>query len=237
MSEWKRKRFWKEVATTETEGGFSVLLDDRPVRTPAKAPFDLPSRALAEAVAVEWEAQQGEIDPEAMPLTRLANSAIDKVAVQHGAVAGLLAEYGGNDLLCYRAEQPEGLVARQAEHWGALLDWAHAEHDIRLHVQSGLMPIDQPEASRAEMLRRTQALGPFELTAMHEFVTLSGSWVIGYAALTEAHPPEALWHAALVDELWQEEQWGKDEEAMEARAARGEAFFVAHRFARLTRES
>jgi chaperone required for assembly of F1-ATPase len=237
MSEWKRKRFWKEVTTTEMEGGFSVRLDGRPVRTPGKAPFDLPSRALAEAVAEEWAAQEGEIDPEGMPLTRLSNSAIDKVATQHAPVAEMIADYGASDLLCYRAERPEGLVARQEEHWDALLDWAAEALDIELHVQSGLMPIPQPEASTAEILRRTSQLDPFDLTALHEFVTLSGSWVIGYAALTEAHPPERLWQSGLVDELWQEEQWGEDEEAMAARMAKRDAFLTAFRFATLARDS
>lgn len=236
MTEWKSKRFWTRVETTQSAGGYSVALDDRPVHTPSKAPFDLPSRALAEAVAAEWEAQQGEIDPQSMPLTRLANSALDKVAVQREAVAGLLADYGANDLLCYRATGPDGLVERQAEHWGALLDWAQTDLGILLRVQAGLMPIAQPDASRAEILRRTAALDPFDLTGLHELVTLSGSWVIGYAALTEAHPPEALWQAALVDELWQEEHWGADEEATEAREARREAFLVAHRFACLARD-
>ncbi len=236
MSEWQRKRFWKRAATTRTDGGFSVVLDDRPVRTPSKAPFDLPSRALAEAVAIEWDAQQGVIDPESMPLTRLANSALDKVAVQHGAVAGMLAEYGANDLLCYRATGPEGLVERQAEHWDALLDWAAADLGIRLRVQSGVMPITQPDASLSEISRRTMALDSFDLMALHEMVTLSGSWVIGYAALTNARPAEALWQTALIDELWQEEHWGRDDEAAAAREARGRAFLVAHHFGALARE-
>lgn len=236
MSEWKRKRFWTRVETTETEDGFGVVLDDRPVRTPAKAALALPSRALARAVAVEWEAQEDEIDPETMPLTRLANSALDKVARQHGAVAGMIAEYGESDLLCYRAEGPEGLVARQVAHWDRLLDWAARELDIRLQVQSGLMPIAQPEGSRDEIQRRTAALDPFDLTAFHELVTLSGSWIIGYAALVEARRPEELWEIALIDELWQEEQWGEDEEAIAARQARRGAFLTADRFARLARE-
>lgn len=236
MSEWKRKRFWTRVETTPTGGGYSVTLDDRPVRTPAKAAFDLPSRALAGAIAEEWQLQHGVIDPESMPLTRLANSALDKVAVQREAVAGLLAEYGANDLLCYRATGPAGLVARQTEHWDALLDWAAADLGIRLRVQSGLMPIPQSDASRTEVLHRTTALDPFDLTALHELTTLSGSWVIGFAALTDARPPETLWPIALIDELWQEEQWGEDEEAIAARDARRRAFFVAHRFACLARQ-
>ena len=237
MSEWKRKRFWKQAVTTETDGGYSVLLDGRPVRTPFKSAFDLPSHALAEAVAAEWDAQQGEIDPGAMPLTRLANSAIDKVATQQDAVAALLADYGANDLLCYRATEPDALIGRQAEHWDPLLDWAAQELAVHLDVQSGLMPITQPEPSRAEIRRRTAELDPFALTALHELVTLSGSWVIGYATLTEAHPPETLWQTALIDELWQEEQWGEDEEAIASRHSRREGFLVANRFARLARET
>lgn len=235
MSEWKRKRFWKRVVTTETGEGFSILLDDRPVKTPAKAAFDLPTRALADAVAEEWDAQQGEIDPNSMPLTRLANSALDKVAPQRKAVAALIADYGASDLLCYRATGPEALIARQADHWDALLDWAARDLDIAFAVQSGLMPIEQPDGSRAEIARRTTDLDAFALTALHELVSLSGSWVIGYAALTGAHAPGALWRSALVDELWQEEQWGADEEAVAAREARKSAFLRAHRFAVLAR--
>ena len=236
MTEWKRKRFWTRVETAETDDGFTIALDDRPVRTPAKESLRLPSRALAEAVAREWDAQQGEVDPETMPLTRLANSALDKVASQHGAVANLVAEYGESDLLCYRAERPEGLVERQRAHWDGLLHWAERQLGIRLEVQSGLMPIDQPEPSRIEIRRRTRALGPFDLTAFHELVALSGSWVIGYAALTGERAPEDLWRVAVIDELWQEEQWGEDEEATAARRARQDAFLTAHRFADLSRQ-
>lgn len=237
MTEWKRKRFWTRVGTEPGAAGFVVALDDRPVRTPAKDALELPSRALAEAVAAEWQAQDGEIDPETMPLTRLANSALDKVSKQHGAVAEMIAEYGENDLLCYRAEGPDGLVSRQAAQWGPLLDWAAHDLRIRLQVQSGLMPIPQPDRSRAEIRRRTAALDAFELTALHELVTLSGSWVIGYAALSGIRPPEALWQTALIDELWQEERWGQDSEAIAARDARRTAFLTAHGFACLARDS
>ncbi len=237
MTEWKRKRFWSRVETVEAGDGFTIALDDRPVNTPSKSRLKLPSRDLAEAIAGEWAAQDGEVNPESMPLTRLANSALEKVAPQQGAVAAHLAEYGESDLLCYRAEGPEGLVARQEEHWGPLLGWAQQELGIRLDVQSGIMPIQQAEESRNELRRRTSALGPFDLTALHELVTLSGSWVIGYAALTEARAPQDLWQAAVIDEMWQEERWGEDEEASEHRQARRTAFLTAHRFAVLARET
>lgn len=235
MTEWKRKRFWTRVETVETEDGFAIMLDDRPIRTPAKDGLHVPTRDLAQAIAEEWAAQEGEVDPETMPLTRLANSALDKVARQHRAVAEMIADYGANDLLCYRAEGPAELVERQAEQWGALLRWSEDALGLRLEVQTGLMPIGQPEQSRDEIRRLTAALGPFDLTALHELVTISGSWVIGYAALSEACPIDDLWRAALVDELWQEEQWGRDEEAIEARNARRAAFETAHRFGLLAR--
>lgn len=237
MTEWKRKRFWSSVETTRADGGFAILLDDRLVRTPSKDTLLLPSRALADAVAREWQAQEGEIDPGSMPMTRLANSALEKVAIQQSAVADHVAEYGGTDLLCYRAENPPGLVARQAEHWGALVDWAADDLGVKLEIQSGLMPIAQPAASQQEIRRRTRSLDPFELTALHELVTLSGSWIIGYAALTGARDTEELWQAAIIDEIWQEEQWGEDADAIAARNARREAFLTARLFARLTRST
>ena len=131
MSAWKAKRFWKEAAVEETPDGFEVKLDGRPVKTPAKRALILPSRAMAEVVAAEWDAQEGEIQPHLMPATKTANAAIDKVAVQHNEVADMLAAYGDSDLLCYRADGPEGLVARQAAVWDPMLLWGEATLDGR----------------------------------------------------------------------------------------------------------
>ncbi|THH34467.1 ATPase [Aliishimia ponticola] len=237
MSEWKMKRFWKQADIAEAEEGFTVALDGRPIKTPAKQGLIVPTKALAESIAAEWDAQEGEVDPESMPFTRLSNSALDKVARQHEAVAQIIAEYGGSDLLCYRAHSPEELVQRQAEAWDRLLDWAQTDLSVRLDTQSGMMPIPQPETSQQEIRRRTAELDPFALTALHELVSLSGSWVLGYAVLTGHESPDTAWTTALVDEIWQEEQWGADEEAGEARAVKQNAFVTAYRFADLSRTS
>ena len=124
MTGWKRKRFWKQARVVADGDGFAVELDGRPVRTPAKAALRLPGRAMAQAIAAEWDAQEDEIAPATMPFTRTANAAIDKVTPQRAEVAAMLAAYGDSDLLCYRADRPAELVRRQAESWDPALDWA-----------------------------------------------------------------------------------------------------------------
>jgi chaperone required for assembly of F1-ATPase len=236
MSEWAAKRFWKVAGVEPCEGGFAVALDGRRVKTPAKAALVVPSRALAEAIAAEWDAQEEEIRPQTMPMTRAANAAIDKVAVQMDEVVGALAEYGTTDLLCYRADAPEALVARQAAAWDPLLDWAGEALGARLVPVTGVMHAAQDDAALANLRAEVAGLDAFELTALHDLVGLPGSLVIGLAALKHAFELDALWQASLVDELWQEEQWGPDEEAQEMRAHKGQAFADAGRFLRLVRE-
>ena len=158
MSGWAPKRFWTSAEVAEAPGGFAVTLDGRQVKTPAKAPLVVPSRALAEAIAREWQAQDEKIDPATMPVTRGANAAIDKVRSQHAEVAALIADYGGTDLLCYRAEAPRELVARQSEHWDPLLDWAEAALGARLAVTQGVVPVAQPEAALAALGARVAAM-------------------------------------------------------------------------------
>lgn len=237
MSEWKSKRFWTAASAVPIEGGYGVQLDGRDVRTPAKNILVLPCLPIAQAIAEEWQAQKTHVDPGTMPLTRLANSAQEKVARQHQAVADFLVEYGGSDLLCYRAHEPEGLVARQAETWDPILDWAEATHGIPLARQSGVMPAAQPDASLARMTKLTRALDPFALTAFHELVTLSGSWVLGFAALEGAQPHESLWAAAVLDDVWQEETWGADDEAVAARARKRAEFDTGLKFFHMTRST
>ena len=227
---WKPKRFWTQTQVVPAEGGFTVALDGRPVRTPAKAPLVLPTRALAEAVAAEWEAQEGEVDPMSMPCTRTANSAIDKVAVQYDEVAELLAAYGETDLVCYRAEGPRELVARQSAAWDPLLDWAADALGARLAPVAGVIPAPQDAAALDRLAARIRAFGPFELAAFHDLVTLPGSLLVGFAAVNALHPPETLWEIARVDELWQQEQWGVDDEAADHNVLKKRAFLHAARF-------
>lgn len=236
MSEWAPKRFWKTVDIVEMPGGYGVVLDARPVRTPAKAALHVPSPALVREVAAEFDAQQDRIDPRTMPFTRMANAAIDKVSIQQAEVADMLAEYADSDLLCYRAEAPDELIARQSAAWDPLLDWAAEALNARLHPRVGVIHQPQDPGALAELRNRVHALTAFELSAFHDLVSISGSLVIGFAAREKAWAAPDLWAMSRVDELWQEEQWGRDEEAHEMAEYKKAAFLHADRFMRLIHE-
>lgn len=235
MADWALKRFWKEARVAEAEGGHTVTLDGRSVKTPAKAALVVPTRALALAIAEEWDAQEGTVNPAAMPYTRSANAAIDKVAHQFDEVAQMLADYGDSDLLCYRAESPAELVARQAAAWDPLLDWAAHALGAPLAAQAGVMHVPQRAESLAALAARVRALTPFELTAFHDLVSISGSLVIGLAAAEGQAGIAELWAASRIDERWQEEQWGRDEEAAAMEEDKRRAFLHAQSFLDLCR--
>lgn len=237
MTGWALRRFWSEARAEPVAGGFGVRLDTRALRTPAKAALVVPTRALAEAIAAEWQAVEGEVRPAGMPLTRAANAAIDKVARQHAEVVAAVAAYGASDLLCYRAEAPEALAARQASAWDPLLAWAGAALGAPLAVTRGILPCAQPPESLARLEAVVAACDAFALTALSELVSLSGSLVIGLAALAGHAPGAALWEASRIDENWQEEHWGSDAEAAAAAAARRAAFLAALRFHALSTDS
>lgn len=230
MSGWKSKRFWAKAEAVAVDGVWQVRLDERVLRTPAKAQMNLPTRAVAEAVAAEWDAQAGEIAPRSMPCTRYANSAIDRVAVHHAEVAGHVAAYGGSDLLCYRAEGPATLAARQAAAWDPLLEWVATALGAPLRVTTGIVHVDQPQESLKRLHDRVSGLPSFELAALHDLTALSGSLVIGLAAASGLSDPDSLWAASRIDETWQAEQWGWDEEAAEAADRKREEFAAALRF-------
>jgi chaperone required for assembly of F1-ATPase len=214
MSGWNtKKKFWKDTSVSKTEAGFAVLLDGRGLKTPAKTQVVVPSQAIADALAAEWDADVEEIDPVAMPVTRWANAALDKVALQHAEVADMLADYGGTDLLCYRADSPEALTARQAALWDPILDWAAEALEARLTPTQGVMFQAQDEVALKRLRASVHALDNFELSAFHDLVALSGSLILAFAAIKELKPVEELWSLSRVDELWQEEQWGRDEAA------------------------
>lgn len=236
MSDWKAKRFWKEAGVVEEEGGFGVRLDGRAVRTPAKAALIVPTRALAEAIAAEWNAQEGKIDPGTMPFTRSANAAIDKVARQKSEVAEMLAAYGDSDLVCYRATGPVELIEKQAAAWNPLLDWTESVLSAKLLVVEGVVHVPQDAAALARLRAHVDALDIWALTAFHDLVSLSGSLVIGFAALDGFYPVETLWSLSRVDETWQAEQWGSDEEAEEMAARKQSDFIHAKRFYDLSRK-
>jgi chaperone required for assembly of F1-ATPase len=224
------KRFYKEAAAL---GGGEVVLDARPVKTPAKNPLALPTPALAEAVAAEWNAQGEKIDPRTMPLTGLANAAIDRVAPDKEAFALSLAAYGESDLLCYRAEAPASLVARQEAHWDPLLAWARRRYDVDFEIVAGIMHRAQPDCTIAQLRHATVSRSPWELAALAPLVTISGSLIVALALVEQAIDLDTAWAAANVDEAWQAEQWGEDEEAAERMAARRAEFEAAERFLRL----
>jgi chaperone required for assembly of F1-ATPase len=193
----------------------------------------LPTRALAEAVAAEWEAQGERIDPATMPLTRLANSTIDGVIARQAEVRAEIVKYAGSDLLCYRAEGPEELIRRQAETWDPVLAWARAALGADFNVSQGVMPAAQPDAATEAVARARQPHGPFALAAIHVMTTLMGSALL---ALAHAHghlSAEAAWVAAHVDEDWQISQWGEDAEAKARRDRRWAEMQAASRLLEL----
>jgi chaperone required for assembly of F1-ATPase len=230
VSAWTAKRFWTTATVIAAEGGFTVQLDAKAVRTPLKAPLILPTRALAEAVAAEWQAQVGTVNPETMPFTRTANSAIDKVAPQFAEVAAMLAAYGDSDLLCYRAEEPPELVAIQAQHWDPLLGWAATDLGAPLVSVAGVMHIDQPADSLTGLRRLVDGLTPFQLAAFHDLVAISGSLILALAVIRHRVTAEAAWGLSRVDEDWQISLWGEDEEAADLAASKRAAFVQADRF-------
>ena len=213
MSGWAAKRFWKEVSVAEDEGGFRVELDGRPVRTPAKTLLVVPTRAMADLIASEWDSQEEGVNPETMPVTRSANAALDKVAVQFDEVAEMLAAYGETDLLCYRADSPVELQARQSEAWDPILDWLYETLGVRLSVAAGIMPVEQSSEGQVILANRVKSLSPFELAAFHDLVAMSGSLVLALAVIERRLDPQAAWDSSRVDEKWQEDQWGPDDEA------------------------
>ncbi len=230
MSIWAAKRFWTAASAIPVDGGFTVHLDARPVRTPLKAPLVVPTLALAEAIAAEWQAQDGKVNPGTMPFTRTANSAIDKVAPQMDEVAAMLAAYGGSDLLCYRAEGPPDLVARQAEGWDPILIWALEALGADLVVTAGVIHVEQPTESVLRLHERVAGMTAFQLAAFHDLVAISGSLVLALAVIGGRVTAEAAWSLSRIDEDWQISLWGEDEEAAEVAGLKRAAFLQADRF-------
>lgn len=215
------KRFWTEV---HVDAGGVVHLDDRPVRTPGRTPLALPTAALAEAVAAEWRAVGERLDPRTMPLTGLANAAIDRVAPDPVAFAATLARYGESDLLCYRAEAPAPLALRQAAAWDPLLAWARRRYDIRVETTAGVIHRAQPPATLARLGEAVAARDAWTLAGLSPVVTVTGSLLAALALDEGAADAEAVWQATDVDEAWQREHWGEDPLAAQAREGRRREF-------------
>jgi chaperone required for assembly of F1-ATPase len=227
-----RRRFYKDVAVTEDLG---IALDGRAVKTPLKAPLRLPTRALAEAVAGEWAGQDAEIKPATMILTRLANTAIDRVAPGRARIEAEVLDYAGSDLVCYRADRPPDLVQRHVRHWDPVIDWARVALDAPFEVTVGVVHTPQPPAALAAHALALKDLSDFHLAAYHSIMTLTGSALIAMMLARRATLPEAAWLAAHVDEDYQIEQWGPDTEAQARRAARYAEFMACCRFLELAR--
>ncbi len=227
------KRFYAEVTTAATSTGFAVLLDGRPVRTPARNPLTVPSEPLAEAVAAEWRGQGEQILADTMRLTRLATSVVDLMPTRRPDAVAEAAGYAGTDLLCYRATAPASLVERQARAWQPWLDWAERQYDARLHAFAGVMPTAQPETALRALTAAVERLSDWRLMGLHAAATLLGSLVLALALERGAITAGAAFGAGLLDELFEIEQWGEDAEQAQRHARLRADLEAAERFLNL----
>ena len=227
------KRVYKDVAAGPALAGWGVTLDRRPLRTPGRNALLVPAESLARAIAAEWQAQQGEIRPQTMPLTRLAATAIDRTAAQRDRIVADTANYAGTDLVCYRADQPPALAARQRDIWQPLIDWATARYDAALAVTSGIVPTPQSPAALKAFAAAVAAQDDFRLTALHELTAACGSLVIALAVMERRLSADEAFAASQLDESFQIEAWGEDAEAAAKRAALAADIAAAAQFVEL----
>jgi chaperone required for assembly of F1-ATPase len=224
------KRFYKQAATEVVAGGYGIRLDGRAVKTPARAELVVPTAALASAIVGEWNAQGEDIDPRTMPLTGLANAALDRVLADPPAFARGLSAYAESDLTCYRADGPSDLIARQCEAWDPLLDWAGERYGVEFEIATGIMHRAQDDDMIERLSAAVRAYDPFRMVALHPLVTISGSLIIALAVAEGEIDVDGAFAAGQLDELWQVEQWGEDELAMRAREVKRADFRAAARF-------
>ncbi|HLY46564.1 MAG TPA: ATP12 family protein [Stellaceae bacterium] len=227
------KRVYKQVEARPVEGGWGVALDGRAMRTPGRNQLIVPGGPLATAIAAEWDAQREEIRPATMPLTRLAATAIDRTAPQRQRVVAETAGYAATDLVCYRAERPPALVARQAAEWQPLVDWAAARYDAALAVTSGILPTPQSPAALRAFAAAVAAHDDFRLTALHLLTACCGSLVIALAVTEARLDAAAAFALSQLDESFQIEAWGEDSEAAARRHALAADIEAAARFIEL----
>lgn len=225
-----RKRFYRTAEAVERDGGFAVLLDGRPLKTPAGAAFAVPARGLAEAVAAEWAAQGDILKIESLRLTKLANTAIDNVRGREAEVANDIVGYASSDLVCYRAGFPPELAERQARAWDPVLAWAREALHAQFLTAEGVRHVEQPAASLDAVRAAVFAYGPFQLTALHVMTSLTGSALLALEHARGHLDLAATWRAAHVDEDWQIAQWGEDYEAADRRKSRLSEMEAASRF-------
>lgn len=224
------RRFWEKVTVEPIGARHAVRLDGRAVNTPTRAELYLPNSALAAAVKAEWDAAGEKIDPAAMPMTGFANAAIDRVAKERAAFVAAIGAYAETDLFCYRAEAPAALSQRQEAAWGGWLRWAQARYLIRFHITAGIMHQPQPAATIARLREAVAALSDWQLAAASKLTALSGSLIALLALAEGAANAQRIWPDLIVDELWQEEQWGADDYARKNRHDREADFYSAARF-------
>jgi chaperone required for assembly of F1-ATPase len=224
----QRKRFYASAGVAEAEGGFAVTLDGRPIKTPSGRIVTVPAREIADAIAAEWEAQQDTVNPLTMPLTRFANSVVEGVVDRAELVTDDVAKYLHSDLLFYRAGHPEALVAREAAHWDPVLFWAADALGAHFILAEGIMHVSQPETAM-EAARAALPSDPWQVAALHVVTTLTGSALLALALHHGVRDPDQIWAAAHVDEDWNAEKWGVDEEVAARRAARLVDFRAASR--------
>lgn len=222
-----KKRFWNTASVEMVAEGFSVRLDDRPLRTPGRKDFVVPTQQLAEYVASEWSAVGDEIDPLALPFTRLCNASIDSMSDKFADVVEMLTAYVETDLLCYRAESPSGLVMRQSQIWDPILGWIEETHGLALEKTQGILPISQSEDTVRRMRDWLEDHDVFSMMACHDLVLMSGSIVLTRAVCDGHLSASQAWEASRLDEEWQSEQWGADAEAEQAAEAKFKDFATA----------
>jgi len=226
------KRFYKSVAVTEQ---FGIALDGRSVKTPLKAPLVLPNRALAEAVAAEWAAQMEVVNPHSMPLTKLANTAIDRAVAERSKISAEIVEFAGSDLVCYRAESPEGLVLRQKAHWDPIIAWARSDLNVSFETVNTITHRRQSDEALQTFQTNIAALDQFSFVAVHNLTTLTGSALLATMVVAGKISADAAWLAANVDEDWQIATWREDAEAKVRREGRLSEFLASVNFLNLAR--
>jgi len=229
------KRFYEQVTVGGKPPALSIELDGKPLRTPMKALLEAPTRALAEAMAEEWRAQGANINPFSMPLTRLANAAIDRVRPRRGEVIEAICAHGAHDLLCYRAQEPLAFVLLQQKTWDPLLEWAGAQLGSCFVLAEGVMPISQPQETLAALARRYGAFGDFQLAGLSNMASLSGSAILPLAVASGRLSAAQAWEAASLDESWNMRMWGSDREAKAQLAQRQREFMAAAHLLELLR--
>ena len=230
MSEWKPKRFWKKVDVVSLEKGFCINLDTKILKTPAKKEMLLPTIALAKKIAAEWDRQVDEIDPNAMPFTKSANAALDKVFQQFDEVSSLVGDYGDTDLLYYRADSPAELKMRQQSSWDPMIDWAEKNFSVKINCGTGILYIPQDRELVYKLSKEISELSSFQLTALYDIVSITGSLILGLATINGRLSAEDAFNLSRIDELWQIEQWGVDEEAQAVSDLKYDAIMHAQEF-------